>query len=462
MALALAGCGSAQSRTAAGQGLPGSSPVASLQDDRIYQPGVDVTGRMRTMADLGAAVVRVDLRWDLVARSRPADPRDPADPAYDWSAYDRIVSAARATGVRILFTVWGTPDWARDPAVPVGSRFGPYAVRPLRPGEFGSFGAAAAARYAPLGVHLWEAWNEPNIPLFLRPQFERRGGRWVSVAPALYSSLLRSFYRNVKRGDPRAKIAGAVTAPVGDQCPSSCPRSPDARTTALGFLAGLAAPGRRPPMDFYSHHPYPITTPRDTSFTGASYIDLYNLDRLERALDRTYLRGKRLWLTEFGFGTRRVREYPFHVTPARQADFLLDAYRRVRQDGRVKLFTWYFLQDSPFWSSGLLDQRGRRKPAFAAYSLPVAALTAAPAPRGAAVRVVGQVRAARGATRVALQRRDRGGWRRLRLVRTARDGSFSLVLRPRGTASYRARWSGVTRSGARVARVSPTFVLRVR
>jgi hypothetical protein len=442
--------------------VPARSPIASLQDDRIYQAGADVAGRMRMMANLGAAVVRVDLRWDLVAPARPANARDPADPAYDWSAYDRIVDATRATGTRILFTVWGTPGWARDPSVAVGTRFGPHAVRPLRPGEFGLFGAAAAARFAPRGVHLWEAWNEPNIPLFLRPQFVRRGGRWVPVAAAHYSAMLRSFYRAVKRVDPRARIAGAVTAPVGDQCPSSCPRSEDARTTALAFLSGMAARGRRPPMDVYSHHPYPITKPRDTSFAGASYIDLYNLDRLERAIDRTYLRGKPLWLTEFGFGTRRVREYPLFVSQRQQAAYLLDAYRRMRLNPRVKLFTWYFLQDSPFWSSGLLDQRARPKPAHAAYSLPVAPLTTGPVRRGEAIRIVGQVRSARNAARVAIQRRDGARWRRVRLVPTARDGSFSLTLRPRRTASYRARWSGLTRAGARVARVSTAFVLRVR
>jgi hypothetical protein len=157
-----------------------------------------------------------------------------------------------------------------------------------------------------------------------------------------------------------------------------------------------------------------------------------------------------------------VREYPLFVSQRQQAAYLLDAYRRMRLNPRVKLFTWYFLQDSPFWSSGLLDQRARPKPAHAAYSLPVAPLTRGPVRPGAAIRIVGQVRSARGATRVAIQRRDGGRWRRLRLVPTTRDGSFSLTVRPRRTASYRVRWSGLTRTGARVARVSAAFVLRVR
>src|SRR5581483_6452491 len=101
----------------------------------------------------------------------------------------------------------------------------------------------------PQGVHLWEAWNEPNIPLFLRPQYRRSGARWVPVSPRTYSALLTSFYTSVKAVDPLARIGGAVTAPVGDQCPSDCPASPDSRVTPIAFLDALAAPGLRPPMD---------------------------------------------------------------------------------------------------------------------------------------------------------------------------------------------------------------------
>lgn len=94
----IGGSAAAQSTSAA--------PVAALQDDRIYQEGVDPAPRVRLMSNLGARIIRVDLRWDLVAGRRPADPGNPKDGAYDWSQYDRIVSAARANKVAILFTVW--------------------------------------------------------------------------------------------------------------------------------------------------------------------------------------------------------------------------------------------------------------------------------------------------------------------------------------------------------------------
>jgi hypothetical protein len=202
-----------------------ASPAASRQDDRIYQFSDltaaererEVDARMTSMAELGAAVVRVDFRWDLIAPTRPADPADPDDAAYDWARYDPIVAAATRHGVELLFTVWGTPTWAADPTVAPNPGQA-YAVRPARAEDYGAFAAAAASRYAPRGVRRWEAWNEPNIQFFLTPQYARRDGRWVAVSPATYSDLLTQFYDNVKRVAPDVEVAGAVMAPTGDEC----------------------------------------------------------------------------------------------------------------------------------------------------------------------------------------------------------------------------------------------------
>jgi len=120
-------------------------------------------------------------------------------------------------------------------------------------------------------------------------------------------------------------------------------------------------------MDAVSHHPYPLRPPSNRNFAGASYIDLYNLPRFTSAVDRTYLRGKPIWLTEFGVSTRRVPEYPFNTNEANQARWLRDAVTRVRRTPRVKVFVWYLLQDHPTWKSGLLRENGSRKPSFAVF-----------------------------------------------------------------------------------------------
>jgi polysaccharide biosynthesis protein PslG len=446
------------SAAAASAAPPARSPIASVQDPELLNVS-DPAPRFRLMASLGAKVVRVDLLWDTVARRRPSDPRDPRDGAYDWTRYDRIVDAARSADLEVLFAVWGTPPWAADPTVPPTDRFPARSTRPANPEDFGRFGAAVVSRYSPRGVRRYEAGNEPNLALNLRPQYERRGKAWVAVSPRTYSAMLTSFYREAKAVDPAVVIGGGVTGPAGEKCPVSCPTSADDRVAPDAFIQALGASGLRPPMDVYTHHPYPLTTPRFEPFPGASFIDLYSLGDLQRALDRTYLRGKPLWLTEFGFATRSVPEYRLAVDEGRQAQYLADAYARVRANPRVKLFTWYLLQDHAAWASGLLRQNGRRKASAAAFQLPFAAI---PAPDAARRRtLVGQIRIAARTTRVVVERRVGRKWRQVRVVPTASDGSFSLVVRAGSNDVFRARWSGVARGGKRGAAASPAVPARI-
>jgi hypothetical protein len=432
---ALAGCGG---DPAAEAPPPGRSPLAGLQDDRLADPAVDPAPRVRRMAELGARLIRVDLRWDRVAPRRPARPRDPDDAAYRWRQYDRVVRAARRHRVSVMMAIWGTPGWAADRGVPASGRFPASATRPRDPADVGRFAAAAARRYGPLGVKLWEAWNEPNLPLFLRPQYARRRGRWRAVSPATYSRMLGAVYNEVKAVDPEARVGGGVTSPAGDRCPLSCPDSADDRVSPAEFVEALAAPANRPPMDAYAHHPYPLTPPRERTRPTASHIDLYNLGHLRERLDDGYLRGVPIWVTEVGFATASTPEYPLSFDEDEQARLVSDAYRRLRARADVELGVWYPLQDSRAWRSGLLRRDGGAKPAAAAFGLPAAPARQAPAPAGEPVRVVGQVRGAEAPAGVRLERREGGEWREVARVAAAADGSFAVDLRPERTGSYRA------------------------
>jgi hypothetical protein len=433
---------------------PGSSPLAGLQDDRLADPSVDPEPRVRRMAALGAQVIRVDMRWDRVAPRRPARPRDPEDAAYRWRQYDRVVRAARRHGVSVMMTIWGTPAWAADRSVPASRRFPRSATRPRDPDDLGRFAAAAARRYGPRGVRLWEAWNEPNLPLFLRPQYERRDGRWRAVSPRVYSRMLSAVHREVKRVDPGARVAGGVTAPAGSRCPLSCPASADDRVSPAEFVEALGEPGNRPPMDAYAHHPYPLTAPRERTRPNAAYIDLYNLGHLRERLDAGYLRAVPIWVTEVGFSTAPTREYPVSFGEAEQASLLADAYRRLRAEPDVELAVWYLLQDSPGWRSGLLRRDGEAKPAATAFGLPVAPARGAPAAAGEPVRVVGQVRGTEGPVEVRLERVEGRAWRGVATVTTGEDGSFAADLRPPETGIYRA-------VSAAPARTSHPFAVQV-
>ncbi len=445
----------------------GLSPIAAMQDDRIPY-AADPGERVRLLADAGAALIRVDLRWDSVATRRPAAATDPADPAYDWRQYDAIVSAANTYGVEVLFAAYGTPAWAVDASVRsepsyLPGRFPETSIRPLDPADFGAFGEAAAKRYAPLGVRKWEGWNEPNIGLFLQPQYERVASRWVAASPATYSTLLKAFHAGVKRASPAAVVAGAVTAPAGSVCPTCPLNDAPQRVRPQDFIAALNAPTLRPPMDVVSHHPYPLSAPRTNTAPGRSYVDLYNLGVLVTAIDKTYLKGKKLWLTEFGFATRPVTEYNTYFSPARQASYIVDAYRRTKANRRVAMTSYYFLQDHSGWASGVLTQAGAKKPGYQAIGLPFTTTTGATAfRRGTTVTLIGQARLGDGKRVVEIQRKVGNRWVLLKRLTTSADGSFRVSLRLSSKIALRARWTGVAPSGGAATRTSPAVTLTPR
>ena len=146
--------------------------------------------------------VRLNLYWGGkygVATRRPASATNPADPAYDWSLYDRTVDYAAQAGVHVLFSVYGTPGWANG-----GKGMN---VAPTRAVDLRNFALAAAKRYSgtykgPDGTVLpavkeWLAWNEPNNPIFLTPQYRKTARGWVIQSAAAYAKICNAIYNGV-------------------------------------------------------------------------------------------------------------------------------------------------------------------------------------------------------------------------------------------------------------------------
>ena len=164
-----------------------------------------------TTVRANAGVVRINLNWEsLVGPQPPADPRNPADPAYSFAGVDGAVREAAQRGLDVYFTIYRAPPWAEGPNRPASSDpgiLGSGAWKP-DPGALGDFATALATRYSgafpdpatgqPLPhVRYYEAWNEPNIPQFLAPQYE--GGKPTGVS--IYRDLLRAVANAVKAVD---------------------------------------------------------------------------------------------------------------------------------------------------------------------------------------------------------------------------------------------------------------------
>lgn len=333
-----------------------------------------------TLKQLNTKLLRINLVWggiNGVAKRRPKNAANPLDPAYDWSVYDRTVNYAQQYGIKPVFAIIGTPPWANAAA---GVNVAPKNALDLQ-----RFAAAAAKRYsgkfkAPDGrilppVRHWLAWNEPNNPAFLRPQYRRVSGRYVMQGAKDYARICNAVVKGVRTTSIGAmKVACGVTAPRGNNNPTSGRPA----VSPLAFVRAMKVFGAKG-FDAYAHHPYyggPTETPATPPPNGSrgqapTAVTLGNINVLIREVTRVY-GNKRIWITEYGYQTNPPDRI-FGVTYAKQAQYLTQAYRIAKRHPRIDMFLWFLLQDErrpvldEGWQSGLLTADGRRKPAFAAF-----------------------------------------------------------------------------------------------
>jgi hypothetical protein len=320
------------------------------------------------LKQLRTKALRTNLYWGGrygVANTKPLNATDPDDPAYRWALYDRTVNYAQQFGIKVVFSIYGTPAWAN------GGR-GRNAA-PTSPLDLQRFARAAARRYSGRWladdgrglprVDFWLAWNEPNNPVFLRPQFKRVGGKQVRWAAREYARICNAVVGGIHGAGFRTqKVACGATAPGGNNAPTSSRPS----ISPVAFLRSMKAYGAKG-FDAYAHHPYhanPSESP-STSPKGENTVTFGNIDLLIRELTRLY-GAKRVWITEYGYQTNPP-DRVFGVSWAKQAAYLKQAYARARANPRIDMLLWFLLKDDTArggWQSGLMTASGRHKAAF--------------------------------------------------------------------------------------------------
>ncbi len=230
--------------------------------------------------------------WGCVTPTKPADPRNPADPAYDFTDTDAAVRNATSRGLDVVLTVTHVPEWAEGPNKPRSALAGTWKPDP---GAFGDFAAALARRYSgtfataggPLpAVTYFEAWSEPNLTHLLSPQF--KGKKPVGVER--YRKMLNAFYEGVHAVNPQARVVAPGLAPYGDDPPNSD------RTRPLLFLRKLLClkdQGRRlaaakcpdpAHFDILSHHPINLSGGPHTGAVHPDDVSTPDVKRMVRAL----------------------------------------------------------------------------------------------------------------------------------------------------------------------------------
>ena len=311
-----------------------------------------------TLTTLKVQVLRVNLYWGgtkwAVANKKPSDATDPGDPAYNWALYDRLVRYATDNNIKVVFSILFTPSWANGGKAK--------SVAPTKAKDLQDFAYAAAERYsglwippswqqdASLGigntplpkVTMWTAWNEPNNPLWLTPQYKRVGKTWRVESAYQYAKICNAVYNGVhsvvisatQGRSPGEQVACGVTGPKGNDAPATKRASVD----PLTFLSAAKKYGMKT-FDVYAHHPYAAAGTESPSFVPKGNhkrrIQLANIGVLTTLLTKLY-GPKHLWITEYGYQTNPPdNQTGFGISWAKQALYMKQAYAMARARTRA-------------------------------------------------------------------------------------------------------------------------------
>jgi hypothetical protein len=372
----------ASAATAAPKSTKTSHLLVGINDEAFSLYG-DPASAFETLQALHTQVIRVNLYWGgntwAVANAKPANPTNPGDPAYQWGLYDRLTRYAASSGIRVLFSIVGTPKWANHGA---GKNHAPTSFTALK-----QFAQAAAKRYsgtyvappaqadttlapadAPLpAVKLWTAWNEPNNPVFLAPQYKKVKGKWIPFSAYNYARICNAIYSGIHTVSGE-KVACGVTDPRGNDNAGSSRASID----PLSFLVAAHKYGMKK-FDAYAHNPYASAGNESPRYVpkGKAYrrIQMGNINVL-LALIKKYYGPKHLWITEYGYQTNPPDKTIMGVSWSKQAADLKTAFAIARANPRIDMMLWFLVRDQPQiggWQSGLETVTDVHKPAWNAF-----------------------------------------------------------------------------------------------
>ena len=304
----------------------------------------------------GASVIHTTATWAALAPTKPATPSNGDDPAYKLTDLDDLVFTASIHNLRVMINITGTPKWANGGKAPN--------VMPKKLSDLTTFARMLATRYNGRSGHgsvsLYSVWNEPNLQLFLTPQFV---GKKI-VGPANYAKLYKAAYSGIKAGNPLAQVAIGETSARGRDKPLQGVSA----TIAPGTFARLLSQVKGLKFDAWAHHPYP-TSPNLPPMQKVRYpnVTLSTMSQFEGDLKKWFHRSVPVWITEYGHETKPAE--PHGVTPAKQAAYAKQALTFAKKDPNIQMFIWFVFRDSAGnpWQSGLISQSGASKPALGSF-----------------------------------------------------------------------------------------------
>ena len=314
---------------------PGEKVGISVGDNLSSLNDQELDDTLADMESLGVGWLRFDMAWDLV---QPNDANH-----FDWSRFDRIVTAAREHNIEVMPILVFTPRWARQQAC-----VNDFQCAPADPARFAAFAREAVTHYAPMGVKAWEVWNEPNINMFWLP----------SPNAAAYTQLLRASYTSIKQADPQATVISGGLSPAENTGSRIAPRD---------FLSGMYQNGAGGYFDAVGYHPYSYPALPGSILSWSGWSQMYDLNPSIRSI--MIANGdsnKAVWGTETGTPSGGRGD----VNETLQAQSYRDSVQQMSSKPWLATLFFHTYQDlssnpgSVESYFGLIRYDGTRKPAY--------------------------------------------------------------------------------------------------
>jgi hypothetical protein len=275
-----------------------------------YPPEV-IDRAMDSAQDAGLGLARVGPLWEL---TEPHPPRG-GEHHYDWAYDDQIAKQLAGRGFKWVAVLGFAPPWA---SVAPGMLH----AAPRGTANYAAYAAAVARRYRGL-ITAFEVWNEENTPIFWRP----------APDPVAYGRLYAAARAAIHRADPGVPVLIGGLAGGHGQFLRTLLQQPELKGAVDGVAVHAYAP-----------------TPAAVLAQVASY---------RRTLDRSGFAGVPLYVTEYGWSSRRVLPSPVqplvpagsYAPAAQRPGFIVQAARDVLGSGcdvRMAIFyAWVTQQHNP-------------------------------------------------------------------------------------------------------------------
>ena len=321
--------------------LPADASAASLVgkplQKAIWGPAeVEGQSQFPIYKELGVTLYQIQLRWEMVARRRPEDPTNPADPAYVWTKHvEYAVAEAASHGIPVMLLVQGAPKWSNQNL--------PWSTPADDPADYAAFITAAARKFP--SVRHWMIWGEPlrNINW---PGYDRTKPGRERIANA-YTQILDMSYEVLKRESPRNIVIGGNSFTTDFEPQSWAP------VPLFEWMRILRLPNGKPPrMDIWGHNPFTTRKPNLRNGPAKDHLgDLSDTKRVLRALKRHISKPMKrkvpLFLSEFCLPTGPNNLIPIELSQQEQAQWLRAAFKISRSLRDVWGLGWFKLRDDP-------------------------------------------------------------------------------------------------------------------